>query len=76
MCQAYIGYASAIFEHAHYILIFSTIFCRDKTILKCVCELEVLPWERKQKAIFHNIEFNDTLISPAEITNYRTKKIK
>ncbi|SBS85367.1 hypothetical protein POVCU2_0097620 [Plasmodium ovale curtisi] len=44
--------------------------CRDKTILKCVCELEILPWEKKQKLAVHNATFNDTLISPSEITNY------
>ncbi|ANQ07600.1 Uncharacterized protein PCOAH_00017540 [Plasmodium coatneyi] len=43
---------------------------RDKTILKCVCELELLPWEKKQKLHVHNADYNDTLISPAELTNY------
>ncbi|KAI4839399.1 hypothetical protein MKS88_001949 [Plasmodium brasilianum] len=43
---------------------------RDKTILKCVCELELLPWEQKPKLPVHNTQFNDTLISPHEITNY------
>ncbi|GAB65737.1 hypothetical protein PCYB_072390 [Plasmodium cynomolgi strain B] len=43
---------------------------RDKTILKCVCELELLPWEKKQKLHTHNADYNDTLISPAELTNY------
>ncbi|CRG96712.1 conserved Plasmodium protein, unknown function [Plasmodium gallinaceum] len=43
---------------------------RDKTILKCVCELELLPWEKKQKLPVYNVDFNDTLISPNEITNY------
>ncbi|SBS98426.1 hypothetical protein, conserved [Plasmodium malariae] len=35
---------------------------RDKTILKCVCELELLPWEQKPKLPVHNTQFNDTLI--------------
>ncbi|SOV14094.1 conserved Plasmodium protein, unknown function [Plasmodium gaboni] len=43
---------------------------RDKTILKCVCELELLPWDEKRKLPVHYAEFNDTLISPNEITNY------
>ncbi|EUD67986.1 hypothetical protein C922_01598 [Plasmodium inui San Antonio 1] len=43
---------------------------RDKTILKCVCELELLPWEKKQKLHIHNADYNDTLISPHELTNY------
>ncbi|GAW80227.1 hypothetical protein, conserved [Plasmodium gonderi] len=43
---------------------------RDKTILKSVCELELLPWERKQKLPVHNADYNDTLISPSELTNY------
>ncbi|SCM21137.1 conserved Plasmodium protein, unknown function [Plasmodium chabaudi chabaudi] len=66
---AYPGYYILMGDFfSHFIIIL--FIKRDKTILKCVCELEVLPWERKQKAIFHNIEFNDTLISPVEITNY------
>ncbi|SPJ10236.1 conserved Plasmodium protein, unknown function [Plasmodium sp. DRC-Itaito] len=43
---------------------------RDKTILKCVCELELMPWDEKRKLPVHYAEFNDTLISPNEITNY------
>ncbi|CDO64223.1 conserved Plasmodium protein, unknown function [Plasmodium reichenowi] len=43
---------------------------RDKTILKCVCELELIPWDEKRKLPVHYAEFNDTLISPNEITNY------
>ncbi|KJP88641.1 hypothetical protein AK88_01721 [Plasmodium fragile] len=43
---------------------------RDKAILKCVCELELLPWEKKQKLHVHNADYKDTLISPAELTNY------
>ncbi|CAD2102953.1 conserved Plasmodium protein, unknown function [Plasmodium vinckei] len=66
---AYPGYYILMGDFfSHFIIIL--FIKRDKTILKSVCELEVLPWERKQKATFHNIEFNDTLISPAEITNY------
>ncbi|CAD51846.2 hypothetical protein CYL21_1153 [Plasmodium falciparum NF54] len=43
---------------------------RDKTILKYVCELELIPWDEKRKLPVHYAEFNDTLISPNEITNY------
>ncbi|SCQ16151.1 conserved Plasmodium protein, unknown function [Plasmodium ovale] len=53
---------------SHFIIIL--FIKRDKTILKCVCELEILPWEKKQKLAVHNATFNDTLISPSEITNY------
>ncbi|EUT86536.1 hypothetical protein PFAG_02405 [Plasmodium falciparum Santa Lucia] len=42
----------------------------DKTILKYVCELELIPWDEKRKLPVHYAEFNDTLISPNEITNY------
>ncbi|ETW30937.1 hypothetical protein PFFCH_01630 [Plasmodium falciparum FCH/4] len=42
----------------------------DKTILKYVCELELIPWDEKRKLPVHYAEFNDTLISPKEITNY------
>ncbi|CXI32589.1 conserved Plasmodium protein, unknown function [Plasmodium berghei] len=66
---AYPGYYILMGDFfSHFIIIL--FIKRDKTILKCVCELEVLPWERKQKPTFRNAVFNDTLISPAEITNY------
>ncbi|CRG99374.1 conserved Plasmodium protein, unknown function [Plasmodium relictum] len=48
-----------------------TIFLqRDKIILRSVCELELLPWEKKHKLPVYNVDFNDNLISPNEITNY------
>ncbi|VWU48880.1 conserved protein, unknown function [Hepatocystis sp. ex Piliocolobus tephrosceles] len=43
---------------------------RDKTTLKCICELEVLPWQEEIKKMPYNSEQHDTLISPYELVDY------
>ncbi|KNG77665.1 hypothetical protein PFMG_03916 [Plasmodium falciparum IGH-CR14] len=72
----FIYYLADFLTHFHYCNIFKKGKSfkkkkhRDKTILKYVCELELIPWDEKRKFPVHYAEFNDTLISPNEITNY------
>ncbi|EUR72404.1 hypothetical protein PFBG_02498 [Plasmodium falciparum 7G8] len=71
--NSYEEFGKTHYLHAgFYILLadFLTHFIIDKTILKYVCELELIPWDEKRKLPVHYAEFNDTLISPNEITNY------
>ncbi|SOV14210.1 conserved Plasmodium protein, unknown function [Plasmodium sp. gorilla clade G2] len=77
--NSYEEFGKTNYLHAGFYILLADLFThfiiviflkRDKTILKCVCELELLPWDEKRKLPVHYAEFNDTLISPNEITNY------